>query len=87
MLSVSTDKDRGEENADEWTSGGASPEIQVAVLQPRSCRDMSSANLSTISGPRFTIGRFLCQDWTEVGMKGYEGSNRSVCNEGTDPGG
>ena len=34
MLSVSTDKDRGEENADEWTSGGASPEIQVAVLQP-----------------------------------------------------
>ena len=34
VLSVSSDKDRGEENAGEWPSGGASPEIQVAILQP-----------------------------------------------------
>ena len=28
-------KDRGEENADEWTSGNSSLEVQVAILQPR----------------------------------------------------
>jgi len=27
-------KDRGKENADEWTSGKSSPEVQVAILQP-----------------------------------------------------
>ena len=27
-------KDRGEENADEWTSGNSSPEVQVAILHP-----------------------------------------------------